>query len=374
MKVIITCAGTGGHINPAIAIANIIKKYDSSSEILFIGRKEGMELDLVSKSGCDIKSIRTGKLFRKLTFKNVLEMYNAYKGIQDSYNILKEFKPDICIGTGGYICVPVMKAAKKLNIPYILHESNSYPGLSVKILSKNASKVLCGFEKTIDNLKYKDNSIYTGTPCKIDFNDYNKLVKDECKQDLNIELDKKVVFITFGSQGAKFLNYKMLDMIFMYKNKNILYILVTGENNYNDVLEYIKLKEIEYDLDYRKYLRIEKFIYDMSKMYKVADMCITRAGALTVTELSITKVPVILIPLPYASENHQFHNASIIKNVKAGSLIEEKSLNITILNDYIVNTIYNEDKLKTMSNNYDKITKLDVDETILNEIVKVVKG
>lgn len=372
MRIIITCAGTGGHINPAIAIANMMKNKDTNNEILFIGRSEGMEVDLVKKAGYNMKSIRTGKLLRKLTLKNVSEMYNAYKGIKDSYEIIKEFKPDICIGTGGYICMPVMKAAKKLNIPYILHESNSYPGLSVKLLSKNAAKVLCGFEKTITNLKNIKTAIYTGTPSKIDYEAFNKLSKEECKKEFDIDLDKKVVFITFGSQGAKFLNYKMLDMIFMYKNENILYTLVTGEKNYNDVLEYIKLKEVEYDIDYRKYLKVEKFIYNMDKMYKIADMCITRGGALTITELTLTKVPAILIPLPYATENHQFHNASIIKNAKAGSLIEEKTLNTTILNEYINKTIFNENKLNEMSFNYNEIVKLDTDETIYKEIMLAV--
>ena len=369
MRVLVTSAGTGGHINPAIAIANKIKNENKDCEILFIGRKEGMEHDLITKAGYDIKGISTGKLLRKLTLKNVKEMINAYKGISDSKKILKQFNPDICIGTGGYICMPVMLAARSLKIPYVLHESNSYPGLSTKLLAKKASKVLCGFEKTIENLGNNKNYIYTGTPSTINYYEYNKLDKNECRNRLNIDLNKKVILVTFGSQGAKYLNYKIMDMILQFKNENILYVLITGANNYDEVLEYLNSKNKEY----LKYIKLEKYVYNMQELYKASDMCITRAGALTITELVITKKPALLIPLPYATENHQYHNALVIEEAECGKIIEEKNFSNDEINKYIIDITQNDSKLIAMENNYNKILKLDVIDVIYNEIKEVIK-
>ena len=165
MRVIIACAGSGGHINPGIAIANMIKNKEPDSAILFVGTKTGLENELVKKAGFEIKNIRAGKLHRRLTAENFKNMYNAVLGVSDSKKIIKEFKPDVVIGTGGYICVSVMKAAAALKVPYILHESNVFPGLSVKLNAKHAAKVLLGFDET---KKYLPNSncVYTGTPAK----------------------------------------------------------------------------------------------------------------------------------------------------------------------------------------------------------------
>ena len=363
MKVLITCAGTGGHINPAIAIANIIKEENKDCEILFAGRKEGLEHDLITRAGYDIKGISTGKLLRKLTLRNITEMINAYRGINESKSIIKEFKPDICIGTGGYICIPVMKACASLKIPYIIHESNSYPGLSTKLLSKKASKILCGFKRTLENLNNAKNLVYTGTPSNIDYYEYNRLDKTKCKNELNIDVDKKIVFVTFGSQGAKFLNYKIIDMILEFKNEEIMYILVTGTNNYDEVITYLESKDTEYS----KYIKVEKYVYDMIKMYKASDMCITRAGALTVTELIITRKPAVLIPLPYATENHQYFNALVIEKANSGKILEEKDFSNSKLNEYVLEYLNNNEAIE----NYNKILKLDVKESIYKEIEKV---
>ena len=166
MKVIFACAGTGGHINPAIAMAGIILKHEPESNILFIGTENGLENKLVKNAGYEIKHIRTGKILREITLKNITALINAYMGIFDSKKILKEFKPDLIIGTGGYICGPVMKAAKSLKIPYILHESNAFPGVSVKLLAKDARCVMLGFEDAKKRLTPKANTVYTGTPAK----------------------------------------------------------------------------------------------------------------------------------------------------------------------------------------------------------------
>lgn len=366
MRVIFACAGTGGHINPAIAMANLIMKKENDSQILFIGTENGLENKLVSNAGYNIEHIRTGKILRELTLKNVSALINAYKGIGDAKKILKNFKPDIIIGTGGYICGPVMKAAKKLKIPYYLHESNAFPGVSVKLLAKDAKCVMVGFDDAKLRLNPKANVIYTGTPAKFSEEDIFNLNKEECLKKLNLEnINRKIVLVTCGSQGAKKINEVVLSMVKKYKDEDIYYILVTGDKNYDEVLKLKDEAEKEIGESLDKYIRIEKFIFNMDEMYKVADMCITRAGAMTISELSLAHKPSILIPLPTAAENHQFFNAKVLENVDAAKIIEQKDLTEETLNKAI-KEIISDNNIEKMGQNASKVIVQDVEEKIYN--------
>ncbi len=369
MRVVFACAGTGGHINPAIAMANLILKREPDSKILFIGTEDGLENKLVVNAGYDIKHIRTGKILRELTLKNVTALINAYKGIGDAKKILKEFKPDLVIGTGGYICGSVMKAAKKLKIEYILHESNAFPGVSVKLLASNAKCVMLGFEDAKQRLNKNTKTVYTGTPAKFNEEDIQKIDREKCLQKLNLEnINKKIVLITCGSQGAKRINEVALSMIKKYLDDDIYYIIVTGDKNYDEVLS---LKgELEKDIGHSldKNLRLEKFVFNMDEMYKVADLCITRAGAMTISELALSHKPAILIPLPTAAENHQFFNAKVLENVGAAKIIEQKDLNEEYLNTTI-KEILNSD-IKKMGENAAKVIVKDVEDKIY-ECIKI---
>lgn len=373
MKVIFACAGTGGHINPAIAIAGIILKNKPDTEVLFIGTKTGLENELVKKSGFEIKHIRTGKLIRSLTFKNIKAVTETYKGISDSVKIIKEFKPDLVIGTGGYICGPVMLAAKKCKVPYILHESNAFPGISVKLLAKKADKVMVGFSDAKTRLKRKDNVVYTGTPAKFSREDINNLDRDRCKKELGLDkIDKKIVLVTGGSQGAMKFNQIVFDMVVEKLSKEFFVILVAGNKNYDDIIE--KKKQIEKDKNIKldDYIKIEKFVFDMPKMYKIADICITRSGAMTITELEIAAKPSILIPLPSAAENHQYYNAKVLSDAHAGIIIEQKDLTTTLLYNKIIYML-DEKIINMMSENSSKLVLNGVDNKIYKCISEVIK-
>ena len=364
MRVVFACAGTGGHINPAIAMANLVLKNEVDSKVLFIGTENGLENKLVANAGYEIRHIRTGKILRELTLKNITALINAYKGISDAKKILKDFQPDIVIGTGGYICGPVMKAAKKLKIPYYLHESNAFPGVSVKLLAKDAKCVMIRFEDAKKRLNSKANVVYTGTQAKFTEKDILNLNKDECIKKLNLdEINKKIVLVTCGSQGAKKINEVVLSMIEKYRDNNIYFILVTGDKNYDEVLKLKKQVEQKIGESLDNYLRIEKFIFNMDEMYKVADMCITRAGAMTISELALAHKPAILIPLPTAAENHQFFNAKVLENVNAAKIIEQKDLNEDSLNKTIQEIISN-DNIEKMGQNASKVIVKNVEEKI----------
>lgn len=366
MRVVFACAGTGGHINPAIAMANIILKNEPDSQVLFVGTETGLENKLVTNAGYEIKHIRTGKIIRELTLKNFSQMIHAIQGIGDAKKLLKEFKPDIIIGTGGYICGPVMKAANKLKIPYFLHESNAFPGVSVKLLAKKAKAVMVGFEDAKKRLNSKANVVYTGTPAKFSEEDIKNLNKDECLKELGLEnINKKIVLVTCGSQGAKKINEVLLDMVKKYQDENIYYILVTGDKNYDEVLNIKQNIEKEIGKSIDEYIKLEKFIFNMDKMYKVADLCITRAGAMTISELSLAHKPSILIPLPTAAENHQFFNAKVLEDAGAAIIIEQKDLTIDSLNDAVAK-ITKDGKIELMGENASKVIVKDVEENIYN--------
>ena len=202
MNVIFACAGTGGHVNPAIAMAKIILKNKPDTKVLFIGTKDGLENSLVKNAGFDIEHISTGKIIRSFTLKNFKAITNTYKGIGDAKKIIKEFNADLVIGTGGYICGPVMLASRKLKVPYVLHESNAFPGVSVRLLARKAKKVMIGFEDARKRLKDRENIVYTGTPARFDTTSFDKLNKEECKKEFGLDkISKKIVLVTCGSQG-----------------------------------------------------------------------------------------------------------------------------------------------------------------------------
>ena len=374
MRVVFACAGTGGHVNPAIAIARIILKQNKDAEFLFIGTKTGIENKLVENAGFEIKHISTGKLLREITLKNVKAVYDTYKGIGDAQKVLKEFKPDLVIGTGGYICGPVMLAAKKLHIPYILHESNAFPGISVKLLAKNASKVMISFEDAKKRLKNRENICYTGTPAKFNVDEYDKLDKEKIKKELKLNgINKKVILVTCGSQGAKKVNEVVIEMVAKILSKNYFVILVTGDRTYEEMLNKKKQIEKEINTNLDDYIQIEKFIYDMDKMYKAVDMCITRGGAMTITELAICAKPSIIIPLPTAAENHQFYNAKVLEDANAAFIIEQKDLDYNSLNDKI-NYILENNLLDKMSKNARSKVLFDVEEKIYSCIKETLKN
>lgn len=365
MRAIIACAGTGGHINPGIAIANIIKAREPQSEILFIGTATGLENELVTKAGFNIKSVRAGRLHRRITLENIKNMYNAVAGIRDSKKIIKEFKPDVVIGTGGYICVPVMKAAKSLNVKYILHESNVYPGMAVKVNAKNATKILLGFDETKKYLS-TSNTVYTGTPARFDKHSIDALNKLKCKSELKLNIKgKKILFVTGGSQGARKINQTVISMIKKYKPEEFFTVIAVGHKNYDEIVNELP-KELE------KYIKVEKYIFEMDKMYKASDLLITRAGAMTVLELEIAAKPAILIPLPTAAENHQLYNAKVLEKNGAGFVLEEKDLNEDVLYEKITKVITDSETIKKMGENSRSLALDNVEEKIYNEIKKCV--
>lgn len=370
MKVIIAAAGTGGHINPGIAIANKIKEKDNNSEIVFIGTERGLEKDLVPRAGYKLKTIDAHGITRKITFENVKNIAKTLKSVGKAKKIIKEFKPDIVIGTGGYICGPVIHAAHSLNIPTMLHESNAFPGIAVKMFAKKVNAVLVGFEDAIKRIPKAKKIILTGTPTKIQDLNLSEIQKNAIKEALGFTTDLPLVLVVGGSQGAKSINDTLIDII---KNKKINYQIIwaAGPKQYEGIKE--ELAKSNINIDRIENIKVVPYIYNMEEIINAVDVVVARSGAMTITEIARVGKPAIFIPFPFATENHQEYNARVLEKKNAAKIILNKDLNSETLEKEINSIIQNKDKQIEMGNKAKEIAIDNVEERIYNEIVKILQ-
>ena len=372
MKAIIAAAGTGGHINPGIAIANKIKEKEKDSEIIFIGTDRGLENDLVPRAGYELKRIDAHGIQRKINIENFKNLYATFKSIGKAKEILQEFKPDVIIGTGGYICVPTVIAARKLNIPVVLHESNAFPGVAVRLFKKKANKILVGFEDAKKRLENGKNVIVTGNPIKIKKLNLSEVEKNKIKEELGLKADKPVVLVFGGSQGAKSINKSFIEIIANKKNKNYQIIWAAGPNQYDDIKA--KLEEVNINIEKIENVKILPYIYNMEEVMNACDLVVCRSGAMTITEISIVGKPAIFIPFPFATENHQEYNARVLVNAGAAKIILDKDLNSEILENTIEEIITNKETLTQMGLNAEKVAVQKVEEKIYEEIKDIIRN
>lgn len=370
MRAIIAAAGSGGHINPGIAIANKIKEKEENSEIIFIGTDRGLENDLVPRAGYKLERINAHGIERKISLDNFKNLYNTYKSIGEAQKILKEFKPDVVIGMGGYICVPTVIAAKKLHIPVVLHESNAFPGVAVRLFKKKADKILVGFGDAKNKLDNRENVIITGNPIKIKKLNLSEIEKSNIKKQLGISDEKPVVLVFGGSQGAQSINRSFMEIIVNKKNKTYQIIWAAGPNQYEDIKN--KLKEVNMDINNIENVKIVPYIYNMEEVMNTCDLVVCRSGAMTITEVSVVGKPAIFIPFPYATENHQEYNARVLEKIDAAKIILNKDLNSEILQNTIKELVNDKKVLEKMGENATKIAMQNVEDKIYDEIKKLV--
>lgn len=371
MRVIIAAAGTAGHINPGLAIANEIKKQEKNSKIIFIGTTRGLENDLVPRAGYELKTIDAYGLSKKISIDNIKKMYKTLKGFGEAKKIIKEFKPDVVIGTGGYICGATIMGAHKLGIPTVLHESNAFPGKAVKMLSKSTDTILVSFKDAIPRIKGAKNIVYTGTPVKIRKQDYTNEQKKNKLEELKLKNDKPSVLIFGGSQGAKKINDALIEIIEKGLNKNYQVIWATGPKQYDIIKE--ELDKNKKNINRIEGMKIVPYIYNMEEMMNVADLIVARAGAMTVTEIANLGKPSILIPLPNVSHNHQLYNAKVLENVGAATIVLNDELTGEKLNSEIDNIVLNKEKMLNMGKDALKVSVSNVEEKIYNEIKRLVR-
>ena len=371
MKVVIAAAGTGGHINPGLAIAKRICEYEKDSKIVFFGTDRGLENTLVPKAGYELEHIKAWGLKKELSLTNLKHMFETYTSKFKVKKYLQEFKPDIVIGTGGYICGPVISSAVKLGIPTVLHESNAYPGTAVRMYASKVDVVLVGFEETIKRLPKAKRCVYTGTPTNIKKLDLTDAQKEEIINQVGLKKELPIVLIFGGSQGAKAINDSVINLLKNKLNKTYQIIWATGPNQYDIVKEEFEKNNI--DIDNIENAKILPYIYNMEELMNVSSLLVCRSGAMTCTEVSIVGKPCIFVPLPSVNANRQEDNARVLEKIDAARVILNNELNFENLSDTIDSIINDNDKVAQMSNNALTLATHDVQDKIFDVICDILK-
>lgn len=341
MRVIVSGGGTGGHINPAIAIAKYIKEKEPDSEILYVGTEHGLEKKLVPAQNIEIKYIDVYGFKRSLSPKNILYAYKAVRGIKEGKKLLEEFKPEIVIGTGGYVCGPLLYAAVKMGIPTIIHEQNVFPGLTVKLLADKVSAVATSFDTTKNYLKRHKKIVLTGNPVRADL---LKVTRYEAR--LKFDLDEKpTVLIMGGSLGARSINDALCEIVIKNLADGYNIIASTGEKNYGEVMKKIK----EANISVPKNIMIMPYIYNTDFAFAASDLIVCRTGAVTVSELAASGKPSIVVPSPNVAHNHQEYNAKYLSDKGAAVLMVDSELTGVKLDAQIKTLINDRGLLSEMS-------------------------
>ena len=365
MNIIVSGGGTGGHIYPAISLIEELKKRDENNKILYVGTEKGLESSIVPNLGIDFKTIHVKGIPRKINADSFKALKELFRGLKEANKILKEFKPDLVIGTGGYVSGPILYKATKTKAKVAFHEQNSFPGITNRILSRYVDRYFVTFEESIKYFKNQDKAIVTGNPIRNRFTDIEKNKKAAFEQ-FNIPENKKVVLIFGGSNGSEILNKATLDMIDKISNQDSFeVILATGKLNYDEFIEKSG-KEI-------KNLHVYPYLEDIDKAYCVSDLIVTSSGAITLAELSFLGKASILVPKAYTTENHQEYNARTYLDEGASSMILEKDLNGKVLYENIIQIIDNKEKLDDMGKMASSLQNPNASNDIYDLIIKLME-
>ena len=359
MKAIITCGGTGGHITPALAIADIIKENDPHARLLFIGGMRGMEGELVRQAGYDIRLLEVQGISRKLTPANLKALFQAGLAVRKAQEILKEFSPDIVIGTGGYACYPTLRAAIGLGIPSAVHESNAAPGLAVRVLSARLDRVWLNFESESMRLPKGAKALTVGNP----------LPREYAAPEPIERLAETQFLLSFGgSLGASAMNRAILDLMETErKKKDIFHLHATGNKGFEETHKCFR----ERGLGACTHLSLVPYISQMPRYMAAADLVICRAGAMSVSELAALGKPAVLIPSPNVTGNHQYENAHALAQKGAAVLLEEKR--IAELTSLIPALLADKERLLQMSGAICAFYRADANARIWRDIVALSK-
>ncbi len=372
MKSIISGGGTGGHIFPAIAIANAIKKRWPDADILFVGAQGRMEMEKVPAAGYEIKGLPIAGLQRKLTLGNIVKNaqlpFKMLRSRRMVKEIIQSFNPDIVVGVGGFASEPTLKAAAAMGFPTLLQEQNSYAGLTNKMLARNA-RTICVAYDGMERFFPNTNIVFTGNPVRAEI-EYSVATKDEGLSHFDMQSDSKVILIVGGSLGARSINQMMLRELQERQSQagsqNVRIIWQTGSRMYEEAAKAVS------ESNAREWVKVHKFISRMDMAYSVADIIISRAGAIAISELCLVGKPVILIPSPNVAEDHQTKNATALVEKGAALMVRDSECGETGIKTAL-NLLDDAERQQSMSNNILKLAKHNAADRIVDEIEKIIK-
>lgn len=362
MKIVLSGGGTGGHIYPALALREYILSVYPNAQFLYIGSEKGLENDIVTRQNIAFKSIQVQGIRRSLSLSNLKTAWLAITSVSKCKKILKEFQPDVVIGTGGYVCGPVLYAASKLSIPTVIHEQNSVAGVTNKILAKYVTKICTCFETVVSDFeKYKQKVVLTGNPRGQEL--IGKLIDRTALEQIGLSNEKQTVLIFGGSRGAANLNQHMIDYYHLYTQMNTQVIFVTGQAHYENVMSQIKDT---------KHFKIVPYLNNMVDILNAVDLVVCRSGATTLAELTAIGMPSVLVPSPYVTNNHQEKNARSLVDKQAAEMVLETELSSEKLYHYVYDLANDMTRLEKMAKNAKKMGITDSSTRLLNVIEQVV--
>ena len=372
VRVLMTGGGTAGHINPALAIADKIRREQPDAEFLFVGAKGRMETRLVPEAGYAIRTVDVRGFQRRISLKNVGRNVSAAGHAVTAGSactkIIREFRPDIAIGTGGYVSGPILRKAAKMGVPVLLHESNAFPGMTVKILAKTAAAVMLADEAAKKHLPEGCRAVVTGNPIRPDFLQYDR---ERARRELG--MDSRPLVLSFGgSLGAERINRTMAEVLERsFHAGDVQHIHATGRSGWETYSKLLQEKGVPLD---GQGFSVREYIKDMPRCMAAADLVVCRCGAMTLSELPAAGKPSVLIPSPNVAENHQYHNAMALAKRGAAVCIEEKDLTVDRLWEAIRTIVLSPDKRREMGENARKAAILDADDRIYAVVLETLKN
>ena len=363
LRVIISGGGTGGHIFPAVSIANAIKVIRPDAKILFVGALGRMEMQRVPAAGYEIKGLPICGFDRKNLLKNFKVLYKIWKSQRMAKQIIKDFKPQVAVGVGGYASGPTLNKAAAMGIPCLIQEQNSYAGVTNKLLAKKAAKICVAYEG-MERFFPAEKIILTGNPVRQALLD-TTITREEAIKELGFNPSKKVILLVGGSLGARTINESVLQHLDIIKASDVQFVWQTGKFYSEEIAKRLQGEDIPN-------LKVTDFITDMGTAYKAADLVISRAGASSISEFCLIGKPVILVPSPNVAEDHQTKNALALANRDAAIYVKDAEAPATLL-ELAVKTVNDEEKLKSLSENVLKLALPDSANIIAKEVIKLAK-
>ncbi|MDY5859485.1 MAG: undecaprenyldiphospho-muramoylpentapeptide beta-N-acetylglucosaminyltransferase [Eubacteriales bacterium] len=370
MRVLMTGGGTGGHVNPAIAIADTIKEHIPSAEIAFVGTKRGIENKLVPAAGYKLYHVDVRGFRRSLSLANIRAAFLAAVSPIVAKKLVKDFKPDVVIGTGGYVSWPLLVAASKLGVPSAVHESNAVPGLAVRRLVPYVDKIFVNFAVTGETLGAPEKTMHVGSPLRTDF---GTVTRREAREKLGLPDSCRQYVVSFGgSLGAERVNSAVLDLMrdYLSKHPDIYCTHACGASGYEETHRQFE----EAGLDKAANLELVEYIYDMPLRMAAADMVISRSGAITLSELAAAQKAAVLIPSPNVTDNQQYKNAKVFADAGGAVLIEEKDLTPERICSEVSAVLENSARMHRLEKNISAFAVPDSNERIYREIISLADG
>ena len=371
MKFVFTCGGTAGHINPALAVAGRLKALMPDSEFLFIGVNDKMEMRLVPRAGYEIRGLDMTYIVRghdlHAIARNLETIRNVTHSTHEAKRIIRKFGADAVIGTGGYICYPVLTAAHALHIPTFVHESNAVPGLTTKLLADKVDRVMLGFEESRRYYRHPDRVTVTGTPVRGEF---DLVTRQSARDELGLQPGEKLVLSVWGSLGAEHMNKVMEEVMEKLDgSQGFRLIHAAGSLYYPRLMEKLKGKALD-----ECGIEVREYIHDMPRLMAAADLILCRAGASTISELSYMGKPVVMVPSPNVTNNHQEKNARVLEHAGGAAVLLEGEFDADSLLNTVITLLHDEQRLESMGKAMRTLAVPDACERIVNIILDVCRS